>query len=340
VIEFALPWAAVLLPLPLLVYLLLPAARRREPALYFPRAVQAAAGAGAATRRTRPRWPRLLALALIWSALVAAACAPRWVGDTVALPASARDLMLAVDISESMLTEDLELDGQPADRLSVVKRVSGEFLRRRASDRLGLILFGSEAYLHVPLTFDHATLARLLTEAQIGFAGKQTAIGDALAIAVKRLRERPAPSRVLILLTDGANTAGEVPPRQAAALAARAGLRVYTIGIGAESMELPGLFGSRFGARRVNPSADLDEDTLRDIAEQTGGRYFRARDREELEQIYAELDRLEPVEQEAERYRPLVSLQHWPLGFALLLSLALALGLLWPPRRGAAEGRG
>jgi len=270
---------------------------------------------------------------------VAAACAPRWIGDTVSLPASARDLMLAVDISESMLTEDLELDGEPADRLSVVKRVSGEFLRRRASDRLGLILFGSEAYLHVPLTFDHATLARLLAEAQIGFAGKQTAIGDALAIAVKRLRERPAPSRVLVLLTDGANTAGEVPPRQAATLAARAGLRVYTIGIGAEAMELPGLFGSRFGARRVNPSADLDEDTLRAIAEQTGGRYFRAHDREELEAIYAELDRLEPVEQEAQRYRPLVSLQHWPLGVALLLSLALALGLLWRGR-GAAEGTG
>lgn len=337
-IEFALPWAALLLPLPLLVYALLPAARRREQALYFPRAVQAAAGAGTAARRARPHWLRLLALALIWIALVVAACAPRWVGDTVALPASARDLMLAVDISESMLTEDLELDGQPADRLRVVKRVSGEFLRRRASDRLGLILFGSEAYLHVPLTFDHATLERLLMEAQIGFAGKQTAIGDALAIAVKRLRERPAASRVVILLTDGANTAGELPPRQAAELAARAGLRVYTIGIGAESMELPGLFGSRFGARRVNPSADLDEDTLRDIAEQTGGRYFRARDRQELATIYAELDRLEPVAQEAERYRPLVSLQHWPLGFALLLSLVLALSLLWP-RGGIAEGR-
>ena len=158
---------------------------------------------------------RLLALALIWIALVAAACAPRWVGDTVALPASARDLMLAVDISESMLTEDLELDGQPADRLRVVKRVSGEFLRRRAGDRLGLILFGSEAYLHVPLTFDHATLEQLLMEAQIGFAGKQTAIGDALAIAVKRLRERPAASRVVILLTDGANTAALAPPAKA-----------------------------------------------------------------------------------------------------------------------------
>ena len=334
-IEFALPWAAALLPLPLLVYALLAPARRREQALYFPRAVQAAADAGGAAPRARPRRLRLFSLALCWIALVAAACAPRWVGETVALPASARDLMLAVDISESMLTEDLELDGRAADRLSVVKRVSGEFLRRRPSDRLGLILFGSEAYLHVPLTFDHDTLARLLAEAQIGFAGKQTAIGDALAIAVKRLRERPAASRVLILLTDGANTAGAVSPRQAAALAAQAGLRIYTIGIGAESMELPGLFGSRFGARRVNPSADLDEDTLRAIADETGGRYFRARDRQELESIYAELDRLEPVAQEAERYRPLVSLAHWPLGFALLLSLGLALALLWPRRTAA-----
>jgi Ca-activated chloride channel family protein len=341
VIEFALPWAALLLPLPLIARLWLRPAALREPALYFPRALQAAGAQPGAQPSARRRVARLLAMALAWIALVAAATGPRWVGDQVALPASGRDLMLAVDISESMLTQDLELDGEPANRLRVVKRVAGEFLRRREGDRLGLILFGSNAYLHVPLTFDHATVERLLAEARIGFAGKQTAIGDALAIAVKRLRERPEQSRVLILLTDGANTAGELPPRQAAELAARAGLRVYTVGIGAEEMELPGIFGSRFGARRVNPSADLDEDTLRFIASQTGGKYFRARDRQELESAYTEVERLEPVAQEAESLRPMVSLAHWPLALALALTLALALAQLWPwLRRRAARSDG
>jgi len=341
VIAFTQPWAALLLPLPLLLRLWLPPARLRDAALYFPGAVRAAGEESVAAARGTRRALRLLAMTLAWLALVAAACGPRWIGEELAMPASGRDLMLAVDISESMLTEDLELEGTPANRLRVVKRVAGEFLQRREGDRLGLILFGSSAYLHVPLTFDHATVGRLLEEARIGFAGKQTAIGDALAIAVKRLRERPEQSRVLILLTDGANTAGEIPPREAAELAARAGLRVYTVGIGAEEMELPGLFGSRLGARRVNPSADLDEDTLRRIASATGGRYFRARDRQELEAAYAELDRLEPVAQDAETYRPLVSLAHWPLAFALLLTLGLAAPLLRPgtvPRASARAG--
>jgi len=225
------------------------------------------------------------------------------------------------------------------DRLTLVKHVLGEFLRRRDGDRIGLILFGSNAYLHVPLTFDHATVGRLLAESRLGVAGKQTAIGDALGIAVKRLRERPEGSRVLILLTDGANTAGEVAPRQAAELAAHAGLRVYTVGVGAEQMEVPGLFGTSFGARRINPSADLDEDTLRHIATLTGGRYFRARDQAELEAIYAELDRIEPVAQEAESLRPMRTLHHWPLAFAWLLSLALALGIAGWPRSGAGRER-
>jgi Ca-activated chloride channel family protein len=323
-IEFSMPWAALMLPLPLVVHRVLAPAKQPEAALYFPRAMRADAG-GAAERALAPRPSWLLAMSiLIWLLLVIAAAGPRWVGDPVALPATGRDLMLAVDISESMLAEDMELNGARANRLMVVKSVVGDFVRRREGDRLGLILFGSNAYLHVPLSFDRETVRQLLNEAQVGFAGKQTAIGDALGIAVKRLQDRPENSRVLILLTDGANTAGQIAPRQAAELAAQQGLRVYTIGVGAEAMELPGLFGSAFGARRINPSADLDEDTLQYIASATGGRYFRARDQQELEAIYAELDRLEPVEQEAESYRPLRSLHHWPLGAALLLSLALA----------------
>lgn len=336
-IEFGQPWAAALLPLPLLLRLLWRSAPPLGTALYFPRALASVAETAGSASARLPR-ARAALMALAWVALVAAAAAPRHVGDSVATPATGRDLMLAIDISESMLTEDLELDGQAVDRLTVVRHVLREFLRRRAGDRIGLILFGSNAYLHVPLTFDHATLARLLDEARIGFAGRQTAIGDALGLAVKRLRERPRNARVLVLITDGANTAGELAPLQAAQLATRAGLRVHTIGVGAESMVVPGLLGGLLGPRRLNPSADLDEDTLRAIASRTGGRYFRARDRGELERIYAELDRLEPVEQDARHYRPQVSLAHWPLGLALLLSLALAARLLWPLRTTPAQG--
>jgi len=327
VIEFQMPWVAALLPLPWLLRRLLPPAPGNAPGIYFPDTARLEGLNGGASGDL-PRRARAGLLWLIWGLLLLAATGPRWLGEEVSLPASGRDLMLAVDISASMETADLELNGRPADRLRVVKSVAGEFLRRRDGDRVGLILFGSSAHLQAPLSFDRSTVGQLLEEAQIGFAGRNTAIGDALAIAVKRLRDRPEGSRVLVLMTDGANTAGEIPPREAADLAARSGLRVYTIGIGAESMELPGLLGGMFGARRINPSADLDEDTLRYIAQQGNGRYFRARDRQELEAIYAELDRLEPVEQDADARRPMSSLAHWPLAAAFVASAALALANL------------
>jgi Ca-activated chloride channel family protein len=204
----------------------------------------------------------------------------------------------------------------------VVKSVIGDFVARRTGDRLGLILFAARAYTQAPLTFDRKTVETLLYEAQIGIIEENaTAIGDGIGLGVKHLRERPQASRVLIMLTDGVNNAGEVTPLQAGELAAREGIKVYTIGVGAET----GTSNSLFGPRSVNPSADLDEETLTKIAEDTGGRYFRARDRGELEQIYAILDELEPVDQEAETYRPTLTLFYWPLGGALLLSFLLAL---------------
>jgi Ca-activated chloride channel family protein len=204
----------------------------------------------------------------------------------------------------------------------VVKSVIGDFVARRTGDRLGLILFAARAYTQAPLTFDRKTVETLLYEAQIGIIEENaTAIGDGIGLGVKHLRERPQASRVLIMLTDGVNNAGEVTPLQAGELAATEGIKVYTIGIGAET----GSTNSLFGPRSVNPSADLDEKTLTKIAEDTGGRYFRARDRNELEQIYSVLDQLEPVDQEAETYRPTLTLFYWPLGAALLLSFILAL---------------
>lgn len=321
-IEFAWPLAFLLLPLPLLAWWWLPSAEpRRQAALRVPTLEDfrcAEGGGGARTHRGR-----ILLAALGWLGLVTAVARPEWLGDPVDMPASARDVMLAVDLSRSMQEQDFELAGQRVDRLAATKAVASEFIERRAGDRLGLVLFGEQAYLQTPLTFDHETLARLLDEAVIGLAGQATAIGDAIGLAVKRLREQPAESRVLILMTDGANTAGEVDPRQAAELAAREGMTIYTIGIGADSV----LVRDIFGTRQVNPSRDLDEDMLRDLAGLTGGRYFRARDTGELRQIYALLDELEPVEREGQRFRPRNALFDWPLGLGLLCgALTLAAG--------------
>jgi Ca-activated chloride channel family protein len=218
-----------------------------------------------------------------------------------------------------MEAKDFELNGQAVDRLTATKAVAGEFIQRREGDRLGLILFGENAYLQTPLTFDRQTVHTLLLESVIGLAGKKTAIGDAIGLAVKRLRDNASESRVLILLTDGANTAGEITPSRAAELSASAGLKIYTIGVGADEMVVRSLFGQRL----VNPSQDLDEETLRDIAQKTGGRYFRARNTAELEQIYKLLDELEPVEIEALSFRPTEALFYWPLAAALLMALGL-----------------
>jgi Ca-activated chloride channel family protein len=266
----------------------------------------------------------------VWLLLIAAAVRPQWIGEARELPVTGRDLLLAVDISGSMDTQDMIWQNRQVNRLVVVKAVAGDFIQRRRGDRVGLVLFGSRAYLQTPLTFDTETTATLLEESEIGLAGRETAIGDAIGLAVKRLREDAASDRVLILLTDGANTSGEVQPMQAAEFAAREGLTVYTVGVGADEMRVQDFFGSRV----VNPSADLDEDTLRAIAERTGGRYFRARDAAGLAQIYEILDELEPVESDVEIIRPVRELFYWPMGLAYALAMLAALLTLLPARTG------
>ncbi len=320
------PYALLLLPLPWLVWRFWPSAAGEDAALRVPffdswRSLeQQGAGVGSSGSLIG-----LVILALLWLALLAALARPTWVGDPVSLPASGRDLLVAVDLSGSMQVEDMVVGQHTVSRIDAVKQVVGEFIERRRGDRLGLILFGSNAYVQAPLTFDRNTVQRFLREAQLGFAGRETAVGDAIGLAVKRLRERPADSRVLILLTDGANNAGEVEPLDAARLAADNGVKIHTIGIGSDKMVMPGLFGSSFGSKVVNPSRDLDEATLREIADRTGGNYFRARDPAELINIYQLLDALEPVEQEAQSYRPQRSLFHLPLGVAFVLSLLLGI---------------
>jgi len=276
------------------------------------------------------RKPVLAVLAgLVWALLVLSAARPQWVGEIEILPVTGRDLLLAVDISGSMDTQDMILDRKAVNRLAVVKKVAGEFIQRRKGDRVGLVLFGSRAYLQTPLTFDTETTAILLEESEIGLAGRETAIGDAIGLAVKRLRKDAASDRVLVLLTDGANTSGEVQPMQATEFAAREGLTIYTVGVGADEMMVQDFFGSRL----VNPSADLDEDTLKAIADRTGGAYFRARDAEALARIYEQLDELEPVESDQEAIRPVDELFFWPLSLAFLLALAAAMISMQPGMR-------
>jgi Ca-activated chloride channel family protein len=318
------PWIFVLAPLPLLVYWLAPRAQHQEAALRVPFYNTLSQFASTTTTFGLGSKVNTLLLILIWLACLAAGARPQWIGQPVQLPASGRDLLVAVDISGSMERADMILENQRVDRLTLVKSVVGNFVRRRTSDRLGLILFGTQAYLQAPLTFDRDAVDTFLQEARLGFAGEQTAIGDAIGLATKRLINRPEANRVLILLTDGANTAGEIDPLQAAQLAQQAQVKIYTIGIGAEEMQVPGLFGSSFGAQRINPSMELDEDSLLQIAKLTGGKYFRARNHNELESIYAELDILEPLEQDTETYRPTLALFYWPLTVALLFSVLVA----------------
>ncbi|WP_163834041.1 vWA domain-containing protein [Spartinivicinus ruber] len=328
--EFNWPWILLLIPLPIFVYWLAPPAKQQQAAIRVPFYQSLASATDSHQQSSQSnRFQRLLVI-LIWLLLISALAQPRWVGSPISLPTTSRELMLAVDLSGSMEAQDLRLRNKQVDRLTVVKDVLQDFIARRKGDRLGLILFGSQAYLQAPLTFDLTTVKTLLDEALIGMAGKNTAIGDAVGLGVKQLRKRPAENRVLILLTDGANTAGEVTPLQAAELAAKEGVKIYTIGVGADEMILPGVFGTSFGSRRVNPSIDLDEKTLKAMADKTGGEYFRAKNTQELNKIYALLDELEPVSQQDQTFRPSKSFYHWPLAAALLLSFGLALSRLWP----------
>jgi Ca-activated chloride channel family protein len=333
-IEFAWLWALIALPLPFIVAWIWPHASARQATTLRLPFDDVLAVTGAATRPS-PNRLRLMLATLAWVLLVIAAARPQYLGDLVQLPITGRDLMLAVDISGSMQTEDMTIRNQTVSRLTAVKAVAGEFIDRRKGDRLGLILFGDQAFIQTPLTFDRHTVRTQLDEAAIGLAGKNTAIGDAIGLAVKRLREQPEENRILVLLTDGDNTAGEVAPVKAAELAKREHVRIYTIGMGADEM----LVQSFFGTQRI-ANNDLDETTLKSLAKTTGGRYFRARDINELQHIYQLIDDIEPVSKDQQSFRPVDELYRWPLAVALLLSLLIALTHVpWPQRLTAREVR-
>lgn len=314
-IHLAWPWMALLLPLPWLYYALRSPAEPRGATVFVPMAASLAhERARAPARATGGR----LIFAAIWLLLVAAAMRPQWLGDPLPLATSGRRLMLAVDVSGSMATQDM---AGGASRLRVVQDVAGRFVDGRQGDRVGLILFGTRPYLQAPLTADLTTVHRFLNEAVVGVAGTETAIGDAIGLAIKRLRAEaggagPPGQTVLVLLTDGENDAGSMPPIEAARLAAQSGLRIYTIGVGAAPEQ--GIFGTDAG------NTDLDEDTLKAIAHATGGEYFRAADADALGAVYRQIDRLEPAAGTQQWLRPADEWFTWPLAAALLLSVPAA----------------
>ncbi|MDB2386407.1 VWA domain-containing protein [Shewanella sp.] len=315
-LTLALPWLLLLLPLPLLLKKKKPQQAKLGGHLYLP----GSDSQGYSVTRTankasvKGQW-------LIWILLVIAVARPLWVAEPIELPSKGRDLMLSVDLSGSMQIEDMVVNGQVTDRFTLIQHVISQFIERRKGDRIGLILFADHAYLQSPLTLDRRTVAQYLNEAQIGLVGKQTAIGEAIALSIKRFDLVDKSNRVLILLTDGSNNAGAISPEQATDIAAERGITIYTIGVGADVMERRTLFGKE----RVNPSIDLDEDQLKRIAAKTGGAYFRARNTQELEKIYQEIDKLEPISRDQRSYRPQSELFYWPLALALLLSMIKSL---------------
>ena len=314
-------WVLILWPLPFLLRWLLPVAtRRRQAALrvpFFDQLHELPMSRRVAGRSNM----RLLVSMLMWCALVVAAMRPQWLGELVDIPLTGRDLMLGLDISGSMREQDFEVRGRSVERMEAAKVVASEFVAQREGDRVGLILFGDNAQVQTPLTYDLDTVQHFIGESLVGLIGSSTAIGDAIGLAVKRLKERPAQSRVFILLTDGANTAGAVTPIDAARIASQYGIRIHTIGVGAEQVVVRDLFGSRV----VNPSKALDEETLQEIADLTGGKYFRARNTREMVSIYDEINALEPSETDSLQQRPLKELYIWPLALAFVLSLLVAL---------------
>jgi Ca-activated chloride channel family protein len=316
-LSFALPYLFLLLPLPLLVRKIAPAYATPQEGLrvpFFQTLVQLTGQTpSTGAIMLQPNWGQRLLVPLCWGLLVIALAQPQWLGDPVTQVQSARDLMLMVDLSQSMEAKDFTNDqGIPIDRLEAVKLVLNDFIDRREGDRVGLILFGTKAYLQVPFTQDLDIARYLLNEAQTKMAGPQTNLGDAIGFAIQTFETSQTDHRVTILLTDGNDTGSQVPPAKAAEIAAQKDIVIYTVAIGD-----PTAAGEQ----------KLDEDALQDIAQQTGGQFFRASDREGLATIYATLDQLEPQEFNSRSYQPKHDLFPIPLAGILLLALGYHLSM-------------
>jgi Ca-activated chloride channel family protein len=311
-IEFVWWWALFLLPLPLLIYKLLPQeSHQAEIKLaYLPDN----------SHNGKPKQLLQKSLSIgIWTLMVIACARPVWFGEPVEFQPKYRDLMLVVDLSGSMQKEDMNLNGEYTDRLTAVKKVLSDFVEKRKGDRLGVVLFGEHAYLQTPLTADRETVIQQINQTVIGLVGQRTAMGDGIGLGTKTFVDSDAPQRVMILLSDGGNTAGVLDPIEAAEIAKKYKATIYTVGVGAGEMMVKDFFMTR----KVDTAADLDEQALTKIAELTGGQYFRARDAEQLESIYETINQLEPVSSDTQTWRPQSEWFPYPLGGALLLSVLL-----------------
>jgi Ca-activated chloride channel family protein len=313
--QLDLPWMLALLPLPVLVWWLIPPYRSQTASVRIPffEEVTKAAGVSPTTGSlvTRRTWAELAVGTICWLLLLVALARPQFVEPPIEKIEPQRDLMLAIDLSQSMETKDFrDPAGATISRIDAVRQVVGDFVSKRPGDRIGLIAFGDAPYPLVPFTMDHPTVQTMIAEALPGIAGPRTALGDAMGLAIKMFKDTTAPEKVLIVLTDGNDTASKMPPAKAADIARDAKITIHAIGIG-------------------NPDATgeekLDAASLEKIAATTGGRYFFGQDQVGLQDIYATLDRITPVNQKTLSWRPRIELFHYPLGAALLLAIAYQL---------------
>jgi len=329
--EFHWPWLGLLLPLPLLLPFLWPDRRsRREEDLEGQRTTllhPCLPELRTAFQVRRPHrrlagWLHTVLLYLLWTALVLALMHPQWLEPHTRISTPGYDLMLAMDASHSMDALDFTVAGRQVSRMQVVKGVMDRFVDTRKGDRIGLIVFGSQAFVLSPLTVDRRAVRQLLANVAPSIAGKGTALGDAIALGVKKLRERPEGSRVMILIADGDNSAGGFAPIESAALARASGVRIYVIGVGSKQESIPIM---EYGVVKYRDDLTMDEDTLQRIATISGGAYFRATDTRALEEISTRIGRLEKTEAKAHTAFLPTPLYRIPLGVALLALLGLGL---------------
>lgn len=324
--EFAYPWAFVLLPAPLLARWLLPPRRERVSSLRVPffqdliKAADTEARSGAVVLSRRVF--QVMVMLLIWGCLVAGIAKPEWVGDPIERTEAARDIMLAIDLSGSMDYADFPgAEGRKVRRLTAVQRVVDRFIAERETDRFGLIVFGNRAYLQLPFTRDVATARSLVAMMDVGMAGPKTAIGDAIGLSIRSFESSEVEQRLLILLTDGNDTASKMTPINAADIASMNGVEIYAIGV---------------GDPEANGEDRVDFETLMTIADRTNGQFFKAEDEASLTEVYKRIDAMTPGEVNTQTWRPRESLVHWPAGAALLLGLfGYALLLVGSRRRSA-----
>lgn len=317
-IQLTYPWILIALPFPWLIWRFLKPYKTQSTSVripFFSRLVNAAgarpeAGATVLKKNTI----QIVAGTCVWCLLLLAATKPVYVGDPIEKELAARDVMLAVDISGSMETSDLATaEGRTIERLAAVKEVLRKFIADREEDRIGLIVFGSRAYVQVPFTQDLSAAKELLNSIRVGMAGPQTALGDAVGLAIRTFERSDVEQRMLIILTDGSDTASKMTPLNAAAIAAQKDVRIFTIGIGNPDAE---------GEERV------DFDVLQEMAKEASGKFFTPDDQESLLRVYQEIDEAVPRETKALSYRPERSLIHWPAGTACVVILLTYLILL------------